>query len=119
MYRFLIAVTLGCLPYFSTDFEIGFAISSAKGFVSLNSGIFKLFTKFENNEFSSSATLISWVKILSFPANVIISFDLILSERTGLTVFQNFLLSVTSFWYRFAQYCFLFFLKRLHNNCIA
>ena len=41
MFRFLITVTLGFLSYFSTDFKIGFTISSAKGFVSLYSGIFK------------------------------------------------------------------------------
>ena len=56
MFRFLIAVTLGCLPYFSIDFKIRFAISSAKEFVSLYLGVFKFFTKSEKNEFSSSAT---------------------------------------------------------------
>ena len=59
MFRFPTAVTLGFLSYFSTDFKIGFAITSTKGFVSLYSGILKFFTTFEKNEFSSSATLIS------------------------------------------------------------
>ena len=81
MFRFLTAVTLGCLSYFSTDIKIRFAISSAKAFVSLYSGIFNLFTTFEKNEFSSSATFMSWVKILSSSTNVIFSFDLRLSEE--------------------------------------
>ena len=42
----LIAVILGSSSYFSTDFKIVFAISSAKGFVSLYSGICKFFTTF-------------------------------------------------------------------------
>ena len=46
-FRFLIAVTLGCFSYFNTDFKIGFAISSAKRFVSLHSGIFKFFRMFD------------------------------------------------------------------------
>ena len=59
MFRFLIAVPLGCLSHFSTDFKNGFAISSAKGFVSLYSEIFRFFTTFEKNELRSSATLMS------------------------------------------------------------
>ena len=49
MFRFLIAVALARLSYFSTDFKIGFAISLAKGFVLLYSGVFKFFTAFEKN----------------------------------------------------------------------
>ena len=79
----LIAVILGSSSYFSTDFKIGFAISFAKGFVSLCPGIFNFFTTFEKNEFSSSAT---WVKVLSSPATAFFSFDLTLSKRQGLTV---------------------------------
>ena len=43
MFRFVIAVTLECLSYFNTDFKMGFPISSAKGFVSLYSGIYNVF----------------------------------------------------------------------------
>ena len=38
-FRFPIVSTLGHLSYFSTDFKIGFASSSAKGFLSLYSRI--------------------------------------------------------------------------------
>ena len=96
MFRFLIAVTLGCLPYFSTDFKIVFAIFSAKGFVSLNPAIFEFFTAFGKNEFSSSAALMYWVKILSSSSIAIFSFDLIYS----LPEFFIFL-SATSFSFRF------------------
>ena len=112
-FKFLIAATLGCLSYFSTDYKTGFAISSAKGFVLLYSETFKFFTTLEKNEFSSSVTFLSWVKILSFFTNVIFSFDLSLLERREITDFQNFLLSATSFSFQFALYCFLVFLKRL------
>ena len=56
---------------FSTDFKIGFAIPSAKGFVSLNLGIFKFSITFEKDGFSSTATFMSWVKILLSSTNVI------------------------------------------------
>ena len=59
MFRFPIALTLECLSYFSTHFKIGFAISSAKGFVSLYSEIFNFLTTLEKSQFSSSATLMS------------------------------------------------------------
>ena len=95
MFRFLIAVTLGCLSCFITNFK--FPISSAEGFVSLYLGILKFFTTFENNEFSLSATFMSCVKIMPSSASIVFSFDLSLSERKVLTVFQNFLLSATSF----------------------
>ena len=101
MFRFLLAVTLGCVSHFTTNFKIRFVISSAKGFVSLYLGIFKFFTMFEKNEFSSSATFISWVQILS-STNAIFLFNLSLSEIRGLTVFQNFLLSATFLSFKFA-----------------
>ena len=82
----------------------------------LYSEIFKFFTTLEKNEFSSSATFMSWVKILSFSTNVMFSFDLNLSERREITVFQNVLLSATSFSFQFALYCFLVFLKRLKTH---
>ena len=43
---------------------------------------------------------------------VIVSLDLTLSERKGLPVFQNVLLSVVSFSFNFAKYYFFFFLRR-------
>ena len=49
MFRFLLAVTRGCVSHFTTNFKIIFVISSAKGFVSLYLGIFKFFTMFEKN----------------------------------------------------------------------
>ena len=102
MFIFLIAVALGCLSCFSTDFKIGFFISSATGFVLLYSGIFKFFTTFEKNEFNSSATVMSWVKILSYSTNLVFLIDLSLAERRGLSAFQNFLLSATSFSFKIA-----------------
>ena len=74
MFRFLIPIRLGCLLYFSADFKIAFPISSAKGFVSLYSGILKFFTFEKKNEFSSLATFMSWVRILSSSTNAIFSF---------------------------------------------
>ena len=50
VFRFLTAKALGCLSCSSTDFKIGFAVSSAKEFVLLYSGIFKFFTTFEKDE---------------------------------------------------------------------
>ena len=79
---------------------IGFARPSAEGFVSLYSGIF--FATFEKTEFSSSGTFLSRVKILPSFANVTFSFNLCLSERRGLTVFDKFLLSATSYSFKFA-----------------
>ena len=51
-----------------------FAISSAKEFVSLYLGILKFFTTFEQNEFSSSATFMPWVKIMSSSTDIAFSF---------------------------------------------
>ena len=95
MFSFLTAGKLESFSYFSTDFKIGFALSSAKGFVSLYSGFFV--TTFQKNELSSSATFLSWVNILSSSAKVIFSFNLSLSKRRGLTAFHYLLLSATSF----------------------
>ena len=124
MLRFLIGClsyfsTLGCLSYFSTDFKTAFAISSAKEFVLLYSGIYKFFVTFEKNEFSSSASFMSWVKILPSSTNVMSSFDLSLSEKRGLTVFQNFVLLERLFHLNLRNIVFCFFLKDLHNNCVA
>ena len=58
MFGYLISETPECLPYFSTDFKIGFAIFSAKGF-STKFRNFQVFTTFVKNESISSATLMS------------------------------------------------------------
>ena len=88
MLGFLIGCSLGCLSYFSTDFKIAFAISSANGFFLPYSGICKVFVTFEKNELRSSATFMSWVKLLP-SSSIIFSLVLSLSEKRGLTVFQN------------------------------
>ena len=49
----------------------------------------------------SLVPFISWVQILS-STNAIFSFNLSLSERRALTVFQNFLLSAASLSFKFA-----------------
>ena len=65
--------------------------------ITLNSGIFKCFTTLEKNEFSILAFSSLLVIILSSHTNVIFSEDFTLPEKISFTVFQNFLLSITSF----------------------
>ena len=60
-------------------------------------GILRFFTMFEKKEFSDSAILLSSEIISSFSTNKICSFETILSDRKGFTVFQKVLLSLTSF----------------------
>ena len=50
--------------------------------------------------------------VLTFLINTILSLDLFFSEKSGLAVCQNFLLSVIFFSLRFGKYCFFSFLKR-------
>ena len=56
--------------------------------------------------FKVLATSSSLEIFLPFSVNKILSLDLIFSEKNGLTVSQNFPLSVISFSLRFEKYCF-------------
>ena len=75
------------------------------------SGIFKFLTTFEKNLLRVFATSKSSDIISSFLIKVIFSLDLFFSERKGLTVCQNFLLSMMFFSLMFAKYSLLTFLR--------
>ena len=63
-----------------------------------------------------SDTTWSSLKIVSFTAKWIVSSWEILSEKSGLTVFQNFLLSVIELMLMLAKYFFLVLRKRFTRN---
>ena len=69
----------------------------------LNLEILKVVTIFEKNVFNVGATLPSSMTISSLSFITILSGLLDLSEKQGLIVFQNFLLSVTFLIFRFAK----------------
>ena len=60
-------------------------------------GILRFFTMFKKKEFSDSAIFLSSVIISSFSTNKFFSFETVLFDRKGFTVFQTVLLSLTSF----------------------
>ena len=69
----------------------------------------KIFTVFEKKSLKVFATSVSLDSILSLLTKIIVSLDLTFSERKGLTVCQNFLLSVISFSFNLAAYSFFLF----------
>ena len=69
VFRPLIPITIGRLLYFVVVFQVGFVICSAKVFISLNSEICKLFSKWKK-EFNFSASYMSSVNILS-PSTIV------------------------------------------------
>ena len=77
---------------------------------------------FEKKLFRVFATSTSSDVILPLFTKVLFSLDLILAERRGLTVYQNFLLSVISFHCMFAKYFFYLFsevIKTFYLLCIT
>ena len=72
-------------------------------------GILRFSRTIEKKEFSDSAILISPENISSFSTNKICSFETILSERKGFTVFQKVLLSLTCFSFKLLYFFFVFF----------
>ena len=75
-------------------------------------GIFRFFTIFEKKSLKIFAILFSLDFIFSLSTKIMASLDLTLSERKGLTVCQNFLLSVMSFSFNLAKYSFFSFIRR-------
>ena len=103
---------LGWFLYFIIAFKVG-CLDNIRGrllFANF-SGIFKFLTTFEKNLLRVFATSKSSDIISSFLIKVIFSLDLFLSERKGLTVCQNFLLSMMFFSLMFAKYYLLTFLR--------
>ena len=79
--------------------------------------ILRFFTMFEKKEFNDFTILLSSEIISSFSTDKICSFETILSERKGFTVFQKFLSSLTSFFHLNCCNNFsLSFLAVKHNN---
>ena len=87
---------LGWFSYLSIALKIGREIFSARGLVSLNSGIFRFLTALEKNEFRRPALSLSSFIISLSSTSIIFSLDFDLSDSNGLTVFQNCLLSAMS-----------------------
>ena len=75
----------------------------------LYSGISRFLTVFEEKSLKVFATSVSLDSTLSLLTKIIVSLDLTLSVRKGLTVCQNFLLSVISFSFNLAKYSFFSF----------
>ena len=94
---FLIADTLGWFRNFITAFKAGWEMHSAEKSISLNSGIFKSFSKLEKNYFSVLASSSLLVIILSSCNIVIFPEDFALSDKIGFLVFQSLILSLTYF----------------------
>ena len=74
---------------------------SAEKSISLNSKIFKWFTTLEKNEFSILDFSSSLVIILFSCTNVTFSEDFSLSVKSDFTVFQNLVLSIIPFSFKF------------------
>ena len=94
--RFLILTILGCLENFSVHAKTELSRVVLEKCVS-SLCIFK-FLIIEPQKFGKAfATSISLEMISSFSTSVTFSFDLILFEKRGEIIFQNFLLSLTNF----------------------
>lgn len=72
----------------------------------------RFWTILEKNSFKVFATSFSLDSIISLLSKMIDALDLTLPKRKGLTVCQNCLLSVTSFYFSFIKYSFFSFLRR-------
>ena len=70
----------------------------------LYSGISRFLTIFEKKSLKVFATSVSLDSTLSLLTKIIVSLNLTLSQRKGLTVCQNFLLSVISFLFNLAKH---------------
>ena len=80
-------------------------------------GILRFWTTLLKCSLNVSAISVSELRISPFSIRFIISLTVISSEKSGLTDFQNFLLSVISFGSKFEKCCFWLYAKRLHINC--
>ena len=91
---FPVASMLGWILYFTIHFKTGSLILLAKGLQFEYPSIFRLLTILEKKVFKSSAVLSSSIIISSFSMNAVFKVDVILSDKKGLMVFQNVLLSL-------------------------
>ena len=80
-----------------------------RSFSRLYSGISRFLTIFDKKSLKVFATSVSLDSTLSLLTKIIVSLDLTLSERKGLTVCQKFLLSVISFSFNLEKYSFFSF----------
>ena len=96
-YFSFIAIILGWFLYFKIAFNTGSLTFWKLRLRFSYSGIFKFFTIFEKNSFSTSAVLDSLLINFPFSLRWILSLFIDFSDKRGLTVFPNFLLFVTSF----------------------
>ena len=88
---------LGWFLYFTIDFKTESLINSETGSHLVYSGIFRLLIIFEKKVFKTRAVSLSFPIISSSSIKVIFSEEVTLSEKNGLTIFQNVLLSLLSF----------------------
>ena len=99
--------------YLNIALRVGSAMFSVTGSNSLYLEKFRFFTIFEKKLFRLSAVSDSVLKILPFSLILILSLMRDLSEsKKGFTDFQNSLLSVTLFIFKFSYYPLLDFRKR-------
>ena len=96
-----IASMLGWSLYLKITLRVGSAMFFVKGLNSLCLEIFRFFTIFEKRLFRLSAVSDSFFKISLFSIILILSLMRDLPESQGFTDFQNSLLSVTFFIYKF------------------
>ena len=82
----------------------------------LYSGISRFLTIFEKKSLKVFATSVSLDSTLSLLTKIIVSLNLTLSQRKGLTVCQNFLLSVISFLFNLAKHSFFPFSEERHSS---
>ena len=94
---FLITFMLGLFLYLTKAFRIGSEIFPEMSSYSWYSGTLRLITMLEKKAFIILAVSLSLLIILSFSINVILSVDKTFSEKNGVTVFQDLLLSMIFF----------------------
>ena len=112
---FPIASRLGWFLYFTIHFKTGSLILLAKGLQFEYPSIFRLLTILKKKVFKSSAVLSSSIIISSSSINVVFKVDVILSDKKGLMVFQNVLLSLVFS----PKYAVFNFLISVRNNCVV
>ena len=106
----LMEIMLGWFLYLKTAFRVGWLfIFKCKSSPTSYLGISRFLTILEKKLLRQFATSASSETKFSSSIKVIFSLDLVFSERKGLIVCQNFLLSVMSFSFRWANYFFFSF----------
>ena len=99
-----IASMLGWFLYFTAHFKTGSLILLARGSQLEYSPILRLLTVLEKKVFKTFAVLQSPLTISSLSINFMLFVDLTLSDKKGLIVFQNVLLSLIFFSLRFPKW---------------